>query len=295
MAYKTTTKKRRKEMLRSYGLELIKLSALAASITGLLVLINSRTLLTAGQEELPPAAVAASDAPDAIPEPTALIPDANIADVSHNPIVSAPESIAPLPPRTDGLPAVDTSAWYLRLVSSDIHLPSTFEPELATVEGDEQIDARVCQPLKDLIAAARADGYSVYVCSCYRSYDTQSEIYRSHIREYIDQGMSEEQARASTLLAVSYPGGSEHQLGLSADLLEYSGQDMEPYIGGSGLMLWLEQHCAEYGFIIRYPNGKTTVTGIEYEPWHLRYVGEEIAEYIMTNGLCLEEFLALYE
>ena len=294
MAYKTKTKKRRKEMLRSYGVELIKLSALAASITGLLVLINSRTLLIAGQEEMPPAAVAASAAPDAIPEPAALITDAEIADVAYNPVVPATDRPTTLPARTDGLPAVDTAAWYLRLVSSDIHLPSTYEPELADVEGGEKIDARVSAPLKNLIAAARADGYSVYVCSCYRSYDTQSEIYRSHVREYIDQGMSEEQARASTLLAVSYPGGSEHQLGLSADLLEYNGQDMEPYIGGSGLMLWLEQHCAEYGFIIRYPNGKTTITGIEYEPWHLRYVGEEVAKYIMQNGLCLEEFLALY-
>lgn len=286
MAYetKTKTKKRSRNKLRAYCLELAKLSVLAAGITVLLVLINSRTLLSAGQEELPPAAVSA------MPEATPVIPQADTADLAHTPITTPP-----LPPRTDGLPAVDTSAWYLQLVSSDVHLPSTYEPELEEIEEGEQFDTRAIEPLREIIAAARAEGYNVYVCSCYRSYDTQFEIYQSHVREYIDQGMSEEQARASTLLAVSYPGGSEHQLGLAADLLEYRGQDMEPHIGGAGLMLWFEQHCAEYGFVIRYPNGKTNITGIEYEPWHLRYVGKEAAEYIMANGLCLEEFLALYE
>ena len=70
---------------------------------------------------------------------------------------------------------------------------------------------------------------------------------------------------------------------------------MEAYIGGSGLMLWLEENCADYGFVIRYPDGKTDITGISYEPWHLRYVGGEVAQYMMENDLCLEEFLALYE
>ena len=100
----------------------------------------------------------------------------------------------------------------------------------------------------------------------------------------------DEQAEAATLASVNRPGGSEHQLGLAVDLLEYGDQEMEPWIGGSGLMLWLEEHCAEYGFIIRYPADKTAVTGVEYEPWHLRYVGS-CASYIMENGLCLEEFL----
>lgn len=291
MAYetKTKTKIRSKEKLRAYCLELVKLSLLAAGITVLLVLINSRTLLSAGQEELPPAA--ASSAAEATP----VIPQADTADISHVPITPAPDDSAPLPPRTDGLPAVDTSAWYLRLVSSDVHLPSTYEPELEEIEEGEQFDTRASEPLREIIADARAAGYGVYVCSCYRSYDTQYEIYRAHINEYISQGMPEEQARASTLLAVSYPGGSEHQLGLAADLLEYQGQDMEPHVGGTGLMLWLEQHCAEYGFVIRYPYGKTNITGIEYEPWHLRYVGKEVAGYMMENGLCLEEFLALYK
>lgn len=192
------------------------------------------------------------------------------------------------------LPPADINSWELRLVRGDAPLPSDFVPELAEIERGEQFDARASVNLQKLISDARAAGYTVYVCSCYRSYDTQYLIYWNHVNEYMSQGMTQEQAEAATRLAVNYPGGSEHQLGLAADILESSDQAMEPYIGGSGLMLWLEQNCADYGFVIRYPDGKTDITGVEYEPWHLRYVGSA-ARYIMDNGLCLEEFLDLYD
>lgn len=198
----------------------------------------------------------------------------------------------PEPVTLGAILGVSSSDWSLRLVRSDTPLAADYAPELEEIERGELFDARAAAALRVLIAEARADGYDVYVCSCYRSYETQYAIYRRHILAYEAQGMTPEQAQAATLLAVNYPGGSEHQLGLAADLLESEDQAMEPWIGGSGLMLWLERHCAEYGFIIRYPDGKTDITGVEYEPWHLRYVGPS-ASYIMENGLCLEEFLAL--
>ena len=169
-------------------------------------------------------------------------------------------------------------------------------PQLRLViAGDgQQMDGRVAEAIEELIEAAKADGNTVYVCSGYRDYDTQYTIYWNHIYKYQDQGMTFEEADAATRLEVNYPGCSEHQSGLAADILESVDQPMEPYIGGSGLMLWLEEHCAEYGFVVRYPDGKTPITGVEYEPWHLRYVGQTAAEYMMENGLCLEEFLELY-
>ena len=200
-------------------------------------------------------------------------------------------------PENDLLPSkpdVDVTAWNLRLVRKDHPLPEDFQPDLMDIENDQQFDARAGKYLLQLIADARAAGYTVYCCSGFRPYETQYLIYWNHVNEYMDQGMTQEAAEAATRLAVNYPGGSEHQLGLAMDLLEYAGQDMQPYIGGSGLMLWLEEHCADYGFIIRYPDGKTDITGVEYEPWHLRFVGT-CARYIMENDLCLEEFLALYE
>lgn len=193
------------------------------------------------------------------------------------------------------LPDVDPDAWYLELANFETLLGSDFVPEVELIEEEQEFDVRAADHLWDLIRDARAAGYTVYVCSGYRSYELQHALYWRHIDEFMQEGMTEEEAHATTGTTVNYPGASEHQLGLSVDLLEYYGQPMLPEIGGSGLMLWLEEHCADYGFIVRYPADKTEITGISYEPWHLRYVGAAAASYIMENGLCLEEFLALYE
>ena len=218
------------------------------------------------------------------------------AFVSPTPAPTPEPTEPPVPTEDpDPLPNVDITQWNFRLVRSDTLLPENFVPDLMDIESGQSFDARAGANLLKLIEDARAAGYGVYCCSGYRSYDTQYWIWWNHIDRYEAQGMTRAEAEAATRLAVNYPGGSEHQLGLAMDLLEYSGQDMEPYIGGSGLMLWLDEHCADYGFIIRYPDGKTDITGVEYEPWHLRYVGSAAARYIMDHGLCLEEFLALYE
>ena len=210
-------------------------------------------------------------------------------------VPTAIPTASPVP--TPVLPNVDLASWELRLIDFDHPLGEDFVPESLTDVGDgQQMDSRVAPMFQRLAADARAAGFGVYVCSGYRDYATQHIIYfDNHVDVYMAQGMTEEEANAKARLAVNYPGTSEHQSGLCVDVLEYAGQDMEPYIGGSGLMLWLEQHCAEYGFVIRYPNGKTDITGVEYEPWHLRYVGDEAARYIMEHGLCLEEFLDLYQ
>lgn len=192
-------------------------------------------------------------------------------------------------------PAVDTDAWNLKLVNINNLLDDDFAPEVTEIENEQAFDSRAASALQNLIQAARDAGYTVYLCSGYRDYYTQSGIYWTHVDGFIADGMSEEEAHATTRLQVNYPGASEHQLGLAADILEYKDQPMEAYIGGSGLMLWLEEHCADYGFVVRYPADKTDITGISYEPWHLRYVGEEVARYMTDKGLCLEEFLALYE
>ena len=212
---------------------------------------------------------------------------------THLPVTPQP-SATPLPTPTP--PNVDVNSWELRLIREEKPLGEDFVPEsLTEIENGQKVDSRIAEPLKDLFGAARAAGYSVYFCSGYRDYATQHLIYfDNHVNIYMAQGMTEAEANAKAKLAVNYPGASEHQSGLCADVLESPDQDMEPYIGGSGLMLWLEEHCAKYGFVIRYPADKTDVTGVEYEPWHLRYVGTTAAEYIMEHHMCLEEFLAMY-
>ena len=211
---------------------------------------------------------------------------------THRPKATA----EPSPEPTPELPDVDVTSWELRLVRDGSPLGEDFVPEeLADVGDGQQMDARVAPAMLEMLDAARAAGNPVWVCSGYRSYDIQYIIYQRHIDQYTAQGMTLEEADAKTRLAVNPPGCSEHQSGLCADVLESASQPMEPYIGGSGLMLWLEEHCAEYGFVVRYPDGATGTTGVEYEPWHLRYVGKEAASYMMEHGMCLEDFLALYE
>ena len=219
-------------------------------------------------------------------------PGAGPAQAQVTPTAIPTVSPEPTPP----LPAVDLNSWELRLVDIDHPLGEDFVPPSLTYIADgQQVDSRVATMLNRLINDAKNAGYTIYFCSGYRDYATQLSIYQRHIDQYTAEGMTQEEAKAKTLLAVQYPGCSEHQSGLCADILESSDQKMIPEIGGSGLMLWLEQHCAEYGYVIRYPKDKTAITTIEYEPWHLRYVGKEAAAYIMENGLCLEEFLALYD
>ena len=94
-------------------------------------------------------------------------------------------------------------------------------------------------------------------------------------------------------LVVAEPGTSEHQTGLSADVVDQYYESLSVDRVDASFMQWLREHCAEYGFILRYPEEKADVTG-RNEPWHVRYVGPEAAQFMMENGLCMEEFVALY-
>ena len=138
--------------------------------------------------------------------------------------------------------------------------------------------------LEDLFEAAAQDGITLYATSGYRSYSTQKAIFERKLER-----MDEKQANAS----VAKPGYSEHQTGLAMDI---EGETTK----GTGLTeafcvspegIWAAEHCAEYGFIIRYPKGKTRITGYIYEPWHLRYVGKEAAAEITELGVTFEEYI----
>ena len=87
------------------------------------------------------------------------------------------------------------------------------------------------------------------------------------------------------------PGTSEHQAGLAVDIVDKSYQLLDERQEDTAVQKWLMEHCAEYGYILRYPTEKSALTGVGYEPWHYRYVGEEAAREIMSRGLCLEEYL----
>lgn len=128
-----------------------------------------------------------------------------------------------------------------------------------------------------MVAAAKKDGISLWIISGYRSYDTQEAIYTRYVN---DNGQEE----ADTYSA--RPGHSEHQTGLAFDINEISYSFGETAAGK-----WVAENAAQYGFIIRYPQSKQHITGYIYEPWHLRYLGTELAMDVYESGLCLEEYL----
>lgn len=106
------------------------------------------------------------------------------------------------------------------------------------------------------------------------------------IQEYIDDGKSEDEARTLAATYVAQVGYSEHEAGLAIDIVAKANKSDDDTVWA-----WMKEHCAEYGFILRYPEGKEGVTGMSYEPWHFRYVGVEAAQKIMGAGITLEEYL----
>lgn len=141
--------------------------------------------------------------------------------------------------------------------------------------------------LSDMFAAATEAGYTLYLKSAYRSYQTQKTMYNNRLAKMgRDDGL------------VAYPGSSDHQTGLGVDVLNYAWtlkDGMNKEFAKTAEAQWMLEHCQEFGFVLRYMEDKEDITGIKFEPWHFRYVGKETAAYIMENHLSLEEFTEEWE
>ena len=149
------------------------------------------------------------------------------------------------------------------------------------VDGSWQLQRECAEALVALCDAARQEGHELYLKSGYRSYYKQAVMYENRIKKYgYDDGW------------VTKPGASDHQTGLGCDVVpkKWTDRGMNEDMAKEPETQWMAEHCAEFGFILRYPSDKEDITKINYEPWHLRYVGKAAATYIMDNGLCLEEF-----
>ena len=128
-----------------------------------------------------------------------------------------------------------------------------------------------------------------------RCYEAQQSLYDNKVQRLISSGMSEDEAKAEAAKAVAIPGTSEHQLGLAVDLVDANMQDLTSAQESTETQKWLMANSWRYGFIHRYPNGKTDITGIIYEPWHYRYVGKDAAQEIFNRDITLEEYLGKTE
>ena len=168
----------------------------------------------------------------------------------------------------DGITYIDG----ILIANKTYSLPSDYDPGALLDECQQAFDSMVYD-------AAYHDGLQLYEQSGFRSYATQERIYNNYVA-------ADGQAEADTYSA--RPGHSEHQSGLAIDVNSLSSSFAETAEG-----IWLAENCHKYGFILRYPAGKTDITGYIYEPWHIRYVGVEIATAIYESGLCLEEYYGI--
>ena len=182
--------------------------------------------------------------------------------------------------------------WNLLLVNDWNPLPAGYDSDVtfSTVSGGKQVDSRIIDAVNRMLNDAAA--YDLAVVSAYRPKEEQDILYWRKVKQYTDKGYSDLEAQKVGGTIVKRPGFSEHNCGLAMDVGGSGDYTLEQTFANTPAYAWLIEHCADYGFILRFPEGKEDITGVIYEPWHYRYVGEEAARYIMDNDLCLEEYLA---
>ena len=170
------------------------------------------------------------------------------------------------------------------MVNKHYTLPAGYVPELEALGsryGGGSMRPEAAAAFRTMADAARTDGVTLRNVSAYRSYATQKSTYNRWLSMY---------KRATVDTFSARPGHSEHQTGLALDINVAS---TKAHFENTPAFAWLKEHCAEYGFILRYNQGQESITGYRFEPWHYRYVGEEIAAVIMEQGISYEEYVAL--
>lgn len=182
-------------------------------------------------------------------------------------------------------------SWYKRLFNQHNRVDSSFSPpNRRTLTGSHvSVDARIYEPLNRMMSSARAAGATIWAQSGYRNYNTQRQLFENRVNRYIGRGYSRAQAEQNTARWIARPGTSEHQSGLAIDF-----NCITMAFERTAAFRWLVDNAHRYGFILRYPPGTTHITGVNYEPWHFRYVGVEHASKIWEYGVTLEEYIKWY-
>lgn len=227
---------------------------------------------------------------DNTPSDTSSLQSGSVSDVSD---VSSEESSVPSYPAA-GPNGLDANYSNLLLVNGENPLPEDYDYEgnLTTIPDNyingslKQIDKNVWPYMKAMIDAAWADGVKLYVWSPYRSYDTQNMLFQKQVNRRIQSGTPADKAEAEAATVVARPGTSEHHTGLAADfnMADDKFETTEMY-------RWMQEHAADYGFIMRYSGEKQSVTGVIHESWHYRFVGINTAKEMNRLDMCLEEYV----
>lgn len=177
--------------------------------------------------------------------------------------------------------------WRLILVNYENEMPKDYNPPLSSIEKERQFDSRAINSLLQMMIDMNNAGINhIWAQSAYRNPKKQEHLIQESIQEYLEEGKTEEEAKALTARSIGEPYKSEHNLGLAVDF-----NDVNYEFEEEKAFSWLVENAENYGFILRYPKDKEEITKIKYEPWHWRYVGIENAKEINELGFCLEEYI----
>ncbi len=299
------------------ALRILGVILIVVMLAACLILFGLRYLYTSTSDQKAIAAAMATPAPSPTPDTTPAPTAAPTPEVTAEPTATPEPSPTPEPtPDPDspegralalGLPKppeIDIDSWEFTLVNGDNSIGTYVPEQLAyldqtAAQTDIQynnngyrcpVDARIAQALLDFALGCKEAGLPVFLSSGYRSYNEQAQNF---IRVCQNNGVSDGKDANGHYITMP-AGNSEHQLALCCDITDIYRPVKNKEIENTATYQWLREHCAEYGFIHRFPEGKEDITGVMYEPFHFRYVGVEAAAYMEENDLCLEEFLALY-
>ncbi len=181
----------------------------------------------------------------------------------------------------------------LILVNAGNSLKRSYHTDLRPIcKGRLYVSQKLYKHLVDMLADAGEQGHHYWIASAYRSRQKQQQLVDEDVQNAMKKGLSHEEAQKDTYRETMPAGHSEHETGLALDILCAENNHMNTSQEKEAGNIWLRNNCHRYGFILRYPKGKESITGIHYEPWHFRYVGKEAAAYMKKHNLTLEEFWA---
>lgn len=188
------------------------------------------------------------------------------------------------------IPITDAEKWNLAIINTKYPLPDSYAPTLSNaINGSNiQLDSRVSEHYAEMYAAAKLSGCVLTPYSGYHTYALQENTFNRKVNFYVNKGMSAEEANQKASAQVLPAGCSEHNAGLAMDIVSASSDFIN-----TKEYKWLCENAHNYGFILRYPEDKTAITGMNFEPWHWRYVGTQAAKEMKEKNQCLEEYLGL--
>lgn len=233
------------------------------------VLLGSRTEKNDGADSQPASSQAASASAEPTPEP----------------------SPTPLPG-----PAVTAEDWFAVLNGPGNPLPEGFDPQTDAIDGaGYYLDSRAVEDFFAMQQAAQDAGLQLKIISGFRSTTRQQQLYEQEVQALLGQGLDQAAAEQQAQRVEQKAYESDHNTGLAVDLVpQYSQTKNAETIVQTPEYQWLSEHAVEYGFVLRYPEDKQEITGVEFKPWHWRYVGKELASFLTEQNLTLEEYWQQY-